>query len=184
MTENSTPVPAKAKKAKVTKKASDHPKYTDMIMTAIKALNNRAGVSRQAIQAYIKREYSVGDNADYQVKTTLKKLVANDALKQVKGLGASGSFRLAKADEPKRVTKKAVAKSQKKSASPRKAVAARKAVKAVSKSKKPKVEKKKPKSPKKKAAAPKKTKKTKVAAKAKPKAKKTPARKPQKKSKK
>lgn len=183
MTENSTPVPAKAKKTRVAKKTSDHPKYTDMIMAAIKALNNRTGVSRQAVQAYIKREYSVGENADYQVKATLKKLVANDVIKQVKGLGASGSFRLAKADEPKRVAKK-VSRAPKKSASPKKAVVARKAVKAAPKTKKPKVEKKKAKTPKKRAAAPKKSKKTKVVVKSKPKAKKPPARKTQKKSKK
>ncbi|XP_051899396.1 histone H1.0-like [Pristis pectinata] len=184
MTENSTPVPPKAKRAKAAKKPLDHPKYTDMITAAIKALNYRSGVSRQAIQTYIKREYNVGDSADHQVKIGLKKLVENKVIKQIKGMGASGSFRLVKADEPKKVVKKVVSKASKKGSSPRKAPAAKKAVKAAPKAKKAKAEKKKPKTPKKKAATPKKVKKTKPA-KAKAKAKKSPARKaPPKKSKK
>ncbi|XP_078286724.1 histone H1.0-like [Rhinoraja longicauda] len=180
MTENSTQAPAKTKRAKAAKKLSDHPKYTDMITAAITALNHRSGVSRQAIQAFIKREYNVGENADYQVKVALRKLVVNGVIRQIKGTGASGSFRLSKADEPKSVVKKVIKKAPRKSASPRKpVVVARKAVKAAPKSKKGKVEKKKPKTPKKKAVVPKKAKKVKVVVKVvKAKAKKAPGRKP------
>uniref|UniRef100_UPI00398EC46F histone H1.0-like n=1 Tax=Pristiophorus japonicus TaxID=55135 RepID=UPI00398EC46F len=176
MTENATPATApKAKRAKAAKKPLDHPKYTDMITAAIRALNNRNSVSRQAIQKYIKREYRVGDNADMQIKLALKKLVESNHIKQTSGLGASGSFRLVKGDEPKKAAKKA-ARAPKKSVAPRKAPAARKPAKAAAKAKKAKAEKKKPKAPKKKAAAPKKPKKAKPA-KAKPKSKKSTPRK-------
>ncbi|XP_067830775.1 histone H1.0-like [Heptranchias perlo] len=158
MTENSTPVAAKAKRAKAAKKSLDHPKYTDMIIAAIKALNSRGGVSRQAIQKYIKSEYNVGDNADSQVKLALKKLVEASVVKQTKGFGASGSFRLVKGDEPKKAAKKAP-KSPKKSAAPRQARKAAK--KPAPKPKKAKVEKKKAKTPKKKATQLKKAKKAK-----------------------
>ncbi|XP_072889794.1 histone H1.0-A-like [Hemitrygon akajei] len=181
MTENSAPVAPKGKRSKTVKKSLDHPKYTEMITAAIKALNSRGGVSRQAIQAYIKKEYNVGDSADIQVKLGLKRLLMSRVIKHIKGTGASGSFRLAKADEPKKAAKK-VAKTVKKSASPRKAAATKKAVKAAPKAKKTKAGKKKPKTPKKKPATPKKTKKIKPV---KAKVKKAPKRKaPAKKSKK
>ncbi|XP_041033441.1 histone H1.0-like [Carcharodon carcharias] len=157
MTENSAPAAPKAKRAKAAKKAPDRPKYTDMITAAIKALHSRGGVSRQAIQKYITGKYRVGDNANVQVKMALKKLVHNGTIKQTKGFGVSGSFRLAKGDEPKKAVRKAAR-------SPRKAGAApRKAAKATAKPKKAKVEKKKAKTPKKKVATPKKTKKAKPA---------------------
>ncbi|XP_048377332.1 histone H1.0-like [Stegostoma tigrinum] len=178
MTENSTPAPPKAKRAKAAKKTPDHPKYTDMIVSAIQALNSRSGVSRQAIQKYISSKYKVGDNANLQIKLALKKLVYNQVVKQTKGLGASGSFRLAKSEEPKKAVKK-VAKAPKKSPAARKAPVARKAAKPATKVKKAKVEKKKAKTPKKKAATPKKTKKAKPAkAKARTKVKKTSVQKP------
>ncbi|XP_062918758.1 histone H1.0-like [Mobula hypostoma] len=181
MTENSAPVTPKGKRSKAAKKSLDHPKYTEMITAAIKALNSRGGVSRQAIQGYIKREYNVGDSADVQVKLGLKRLLVSKVIKQIKGMGASGSFRLAKADEPKKAAKK-VAKTTKKSTSPRKVAVAKKVVKAPPKTKKTKAGKKKPKTPKKKVAAPKKAKKMKPV---KAKVKKAPKRKaPAKKSKK
>ncbi|GCB83032.1 histone H1.0-like [Scyliorhinus torazame] len=171
MTENSAPVPApKAKRARAAKKPQDHPKYTDMIVAAIKALNSRGGVSRQAIQKYIGGKYRVSDNANVQVKLALKRLLASGAIKQIKGAGASGSFQMAKADEPKKAAKKA-AKAPRKSTPARKAPVARRAAKAAPKPKKAKVGKKKAKSPKrKKPAPPKKSTKSKPA-KAKPKAK-------------
>ncbi|XP_038639388.1 histone H1.0-like [Scyliorhinus canicula] len=173
MTENSTPAPApKAKRARAGKKPLDHPKYNDMIVAAIKALNSRGGVSRQAIQKYIGAKYRVSDNANIQVKLALKKLLASGAIKQIRGSGVSGSFRLAKADEPKKAAKRAV-KTPKKGTLARKAPVARRAAKATPKPKKAKVDKKKSKSPKrKKVAPPKKSTKAKPAkAKPKPKAK-------------
>ncbi|XP_075384008.1 histone H1.0 [Tenrec ecaudatus] len=129
MMENSTLAPAaKPKKAKASKKSTDHPKYSDMIVAAIQAEKNRAGSSRQSIQKYMKSHYKVGENSDSQIKLSIKRLVTTGVLKQTKGVGASGSFRLAKSNEPKRLvafkkTKKEVRKvaTPKKAAKPKKA---------------------------------------------------------------
>uniref|UniRef100_A0ABK0LCC0 Histone H1.0 n=1 Tax=Rattus norvegicus TaxID=10116 RepID=A0ABK0LCC0_RAT len=150
MTENSTSTPAaKPKRAKAAKKSTDHPKYSDMIVAAIQAEKNRAGSSRQSIQKYIKSHYKVGENADSQIKLSIKRLVTTGVLKQTKGVGASGSFRLAKGDEPKRsVAFKKTKKEVKKVATPKKAAKPKKAKKKPAatpkKAKKPKIVKVKP----------------------------------------
>ncbi|XP_036617954.1 histone H1.0 [Trichosurus vulpecula] len=158
MTENSAPA-SKPKKAKASKKSTDHPKYSDMIVAAIQAEKNRAGSSRQSIQKYIKNHYKVGENADSQIKLSIKRLVTNGVLKQTKGVGASGSFRLAKGDEPKKPAVRKAKKEAKKAATPRRAAKPKKAATAKAPAKKPKPAAKKVK--KKAAAAPKKAKKPK-----------------------
>ncbi|XP_004451659.2 histone H1.0 [Dasypus novemcinctus] len=162
MTENSTSTPAaKPKRAKASKKSTDHPKYSDMIVAAIQAEKNRAGSSRQSIQKYIKSHYKVGENADSQIKLSIKRLVTTGVLKQTKGVGASGSFRLAKSDEPKRsVAFKKTKKEVKKVATPKKTAKPKKSA-SKAPSKKPKATPAK-KAKKKPAAAPKKTKKPKT----------------------
>ncbi|KAM8982069.1 histone H1.0 [Sarcophilus harrisii] len=142
MTENSAPA-SKPKKAKASKKSTDHPKYSDMIVAAIQAEKNRAGSSRQSIQKYIKNHYKVGENADSQIKLSIKRLVTNGVLKQTKGVGASGSFRLAKGDEPKKPAVKKAKKEVKKAATPRKASKPKKAATAKTPAKKPKAAAKK-----------------------------------------
>ncbi|XP_068938213.1 histone H1.0 [Petaurus breviceps papuanus] len=160
MTENSAPT-SKPKKAKASKKSTEHPKYSDMIVAAIQAEKNRAGSSRQSIQKYIKNHYKVGENADSQIKLSIKRLVTNGVLKQTKGVGASGSFRLAKGDEPKKPTVKKAKKDVKKAAAtPRRASKPKKAATAKAPAKKPKAAAKKVK--KKAAATPKKAKKPKT----------------------
>ncbi len=72
-----------------------NPSTEDMIVAAIKALNQRYGSSRQAISGYIKNNYEVGENIDTHIKVALKRGVASGLLKQPKGTGASGSFALA-----------------------------------------------------------------------------------------
>uniref|UniRef100_A0AAA9SV20 Histone H1.0 n=1 Tax=Bos taurus TaxID=9913 RepID=A0AAA9SV20_BOVIN len=142
-------------------KSTDHPKYSDMIVAAIQAEKNRAGSSRQSIQKYIKSHYKVGENADSQIKLSIKRLVTTGVLKQTKGVGASGSFRLAKSDEPKRsVAFKKTKKEVKKVATPKKAAKPKKAA-SKAPSKKPKATPVK-KAKKKPAATPKKTKKPKT----------------------
>lgn len=98
---------ATKKKAATAKKPAEHPKYSEMIAAAIAALKERKGSSRQAIAKYIKANYKVGDSADSHIKLALKRGVVAGLLKQVKGTGASGSFRLA--EKPK-VPKKKPAK--------------------------------------------------------------------------
>ena len=107
----------KPKKA-AAKKPADHPKYSEMTAAAIVSLKERTGSSRQAILKYIQSNYKVKDNASTHVKACLKRGVVAGTLRQVKGTGASGSFKLA--DKPKapkaKKAKKAVAKKAKKPA--------------------------------------------------------------------
>lgn len=167
----------KAPKKKTTKKPSEHPKYEEMIITAIKELKERTGSSRQKITKYISEHYKVGDNFSIQVKLNLKRLVASAKLIQAKGVGASGSFKVNKAAEvkpkPKPKKKPAV---KKPAAKPKKKPAAKKpAAKKSPAKKKPAAKKKAAKKP----AA----KKTPVKKAAKKPAKKTPAKKSTKKAK-
>ena len=175
---NMSDAPAKpaAKKAAAKKKPAEHPKYTEMIAAAITALKNRKGSSKMAITKYITANYKVGDNADSHVKLALKRGVASELFLQVKGVGASGSFKNGKPAKPAKkpaAAKKAVKKTPKK--------APKAVVKKVSAKKATKKPAKKPAAAAKKGKSPKKAKKP--AAK-KPAAKKTPkkaAKKPAKK---
>lgn len=123
MTETATaPAPAKSpvKKAKAAKpkgekKAASHPSYNDMVIAAIKALAERSGSSRQAISKYILANYKVGTDVNQvntQIKLALKRAVVAQKLKNSKGKGASGSFKItesaakaAKAAEKQKVKK-------------------------------------------------------------------------------
>lgn len=167
----SAPAPAKkAVKAKKPTKPAEHPKYSEMISAAVGALKERGGSSRQAILKYIMANYKVGTEVtkiNARVKTALKAGVKAGSLKQAKGTGASGSFRLGEkkaaakpktAKKPKAAAKKpAAAKTAKKTAvkkSPKKTAAKpKKTAKSPKKVAKPK---KAAKSPAKKAAKPKK----------------------------
>jgi len=181
--------PKKGKKrvsASKAKKAASHPTYRDMIVKAIQALKEHKGSSRQAILKYIMANYSVGHDlvqVNAHLKLALKRMAKDGALKQSKGQGASGSFRIGE-KKPARVAKKAkvakkprAKKAAKKSTKAKAAAAggegaaaageAPKKKKRVSKSKKPK-----------KAGSPKKAKKPKVARKPKsPKKAKSPKKK-------
>lgn len=179
------PTPVKTPKKKVTakpKKAAAHPPYLEMIQKGIAALKERGGSSRQALLKYVMANYKVGENTtsiNARVKTALKNGVKNNALKQAKGTGAAGSFKLGevkKADKPKKAktaTKpkktvkspkkvkkpvavkkpKAAAKKSAKSPKKTKAVAKPKKVKTPKKAKATAGKPKKVKTPKKKAAA-------------------------------
>ncbi|XP_064610334.1 histone H1-delta-like [Liolophura sinensis] len=88
--------PAKKKVASKPKKPADHPKYSEMIKAAIANLKERGGSSRQKILKYIMANYKVADEktVNTHLKMALKAGVKSNALKQSKGTGASGSFRL------------------------------------------------------------------------------------------
>ncbi|RXG52140.1 Histone H1.0 [Armadillidium vulgare] len=145
----------KTTKAKKVVKKSTHPKYSVMISQAIGALKERTGSSRQAIVKYIVANFKVDEKqANTQVKLSLKRLVQSGTLKQVKGAGASGSFKLAKGDDeakpkksaPKKAKKPAAKKVTKKPAekkTPKKKTAKKPAAKK-SPAKKPKIAKKSP----------------------------------------
>ncbi|KAA0189437.1 hypothetical protein HAZT_HAZT009966 [Hyalella azteca] len=92
----------KVSKAKKPAKKAEHPPYSYMINAAIKGLKERGGSSRQAILKYIVAQFKVGDEkkAASRLKLALKRQVIAGVLKQVKGSGASGSFRIAKDEKP------------------------------------------------------------------------------------
>ena len=168
--------PAKAKKP------ATHPKYSEMIGAAIKALKTRGGCSRAAILKYICANYTVGNNqtlVNSRVKIALKAGVKAGTIKQAKGVGASGSFKLGEVKKPK-APKKA---KKPKAAKPKKAKKAKtpksdKPKKAKTPKKKAAAKPKKAKTPKKAAAKPKKAAKSPKKAKAaKPKKAKTPKKK-------
>ena len=98
-------------KRKMPKTPADHPKYEEMIKTAIRTLKERNGSSRQAIEKYIKANFKVGDTAAQHIKTALKKGAANGTFIHTKGVGASGSFKLPK--EQKKPSKKPAAPTSK-----------------------------------------------------------------------
>lgn len=165
------------KKAAKAKKPADHPVYAEMIATAITTLKERNGSSGVAIKKYIKANFAVKDNADVFIRAGLKKGVEKGTLTQVKGTGASGSFKVTKVEKPKKVkktpkkpaakkpaAKKVAKKPAAKKATPKKKVAAKKpAAKKATPKKKPAAKKATPK----KKAAPKKKTPAKKAAKAK-----------------
>ena len=68
-----------------------------MVKQAIGSLKERGGSSRQAILKYILKNFNVGVDekaVNSRVKVALKSGVLSSQLKQSKGAGASGSFKL------------------------------------------------------------------------------------------
>uniref|UniRef100_A0A0N5ARJ8 H15 domain-containing protein n=1 Tax=Syphacia muris TaxID=451379 RepID=A0A0N5ARJ8_9BILA len=167
---------AKAKKAV---KPAAHPSYGEMIKDAIIHLKEKKGSSRAAILKFISQNYKVSENlavVNAHLRQALKRGVTSNALKQVRGNGASGSFRLAQIKPVEKKVKKVPKPKAKKPTS--KKVAAKKPVAKSKTAAKKKVQKKPAKTPaaKPKAASkktPAKAKKPAAAAKTKPAAKKT-----------
>ena len=96
--------------AKPKKAAPAHPPFTSMITDAVAALKDRKGTSRHAIKKYVKANFKVkAESADTYINAALKKMVASEALVQLK---TGGSYKLAKkpAAPKKPKAKKVVAK--------------------------------------------------------------------------
>ena len=131
------------KKKAAPKKPADHPKYSEMIAAAIVSLKERSGSSRQAILKYVAANYKVGEGANTHVKMALKRGVASGDLKQVKGTGASGSFKVAEKAKPakKKPAKKPAAKKPAAKKAPKKPKKSAPAKKATPKKKKAVVKK-------------------------------------------
>ena len=124
---NTTKSPSKKKPA-APKKPAEHPPYLEMIKAAIAALKERNGSSRQAIEKYIKANYKVGEVGSH-LKMALKRGATSGKLIHTKGVGASGSFKVAKEEKKeKKPAKKPAAKPKKPAAKPKKP-AAKKATK-------------------------------------------------------
>merc|ERR1711970_721863 len=118
---------APAKKASKPKAPAAHPKYSVMIAAAITSLKDRTGSSRQAILKYICANYKVdAAKAAVQVRLALKRGVAKGALKMARASGkGAGSYKVVKAEKPKKVkkAKKPKAKKPKKAKKPAKKAA-------------------------------------------------------------
>ncbi|GMR59288.1 hypothetical protein PMAYCL1PPCAC_29483, partial [Pristionchus mayeri] len=171
------PVPSTPKMKKTTKKVVTlHPPYASMVKQAIAGLADKKGSSRAAILKYVCGHFKVGDNViqiNSRIRAALKKGTFGGVLTQVKGSGASGSFRLG---EKKTAEKKKTTKSVKKPVAKKTSTASpkKKTLKKTTKTTKTKSPKK-AKSPKKTAAAkPKKAKSPKKTAAKKAKAPKAP----------
>uniref|UniRef100_A0A4W6DWY7 H15 domain-containing protein n=1 Tax=Lates calcarifer TaxID=8187 RepID=A0A4W6DWY7_LATCA len=93
--------PAKPAKKKAAKPKRTGPSLGELIVKAVGASKERSGVSAAALRKSLAAGgYDVEKNKA-RVRTTLKNLVTKGALIQVKGVGASGSFKLAKKVETK-----------------------------------------------------------------------------------
>lgn len=109
------------------KPAASHPKYIDMIVNAIKALADKHGSSRQAINKYIVKEYKLTENNHHSamLKQALKRgSGANGPLVHNKGKGAAGSFKIKPAAV--KPAKPAAKKAPAKKSAPKKAPAKKK----------------------------------------------------------
>ena len=144
--------------AKAKKPEASHPTSSVMVKAALENLKERKGSSLAAIKKYIGTNYKADPvKMSVFIKKALKSGVEKKTILQVKGVGASGSFKLAKpeakpktaAKPKKKVAKKATpSKPKKKVAAKSKPAAAKKATpkKKVEKSKsaKPSAKPKKP----------------------------------------
>ncbi|CAH2276914.1 histone H1B-like [Pelobates cultripes] len=176
--------PKKTSSAKKVAKPSG-PSVSELIVKAVSASKERSGVSLAALKKSLTAAgYDVEKN-NSRLKLALKGLVTKETLVQVKGSGASGSFKLNKkqaeskdkAAKPKKESAK-VKKPAPKKATKSPAKAKKVAAKSPKKAKKPAVSAKKAtKSPRKvKVAKPKKAVKSPAKKAAKPKAAKSPAK--------
>ena len=143
---------------KKTKAPATHPKYIDMITTAIAGLKERTGCSRQAILKYIVANNKVEEGkAVVQVRLALKAGLAKGVLKHAKENGkGAGKFKIVKVEKKAEVKKPVAKKPVAKKPVAKKAVAAKPEKAKAKKSPAKKVAPKKKASPKKKP-APKKT---------------------------
>jgi histone H1/5 len=111
MADTAAATPAKSPKKKTAakpKKPMAHPTYSEMVGKAISALKERGGSSRQAILKYIMANFNVGKDAksvNAHLKLSLRAGVKNKSLKQSKGTGASGSFRIGDVEAAKKPAK-------------------------------------------------------------------------------
>ena len=115
--------PVKTKpKAKKAPKPAAHPPYLDMIKAAVAALKERNGSSRQAIEKYIKANYKISEVGSH-LKLALKRAAASGKLVHTKGVGASGSFKLAKEEKKEKKPVKKPAAKKKPATKPKKPAA-------------------------------------------------------------
>lgn len=109
-----------AGKGPAKKHTVEHPKYSEMVNQALGSLKERGGSSRQAVLKYIMKNFKVGNDesvVNTHLKIALRSGVKNATLKQSKGSGATGSFRLGE-EAKKKAAVKPAAKTTKKAKTP------------------------------------------------------------------
>merc|ERR1711977_656099 len=130
---------ADAAPAKKVAKPAAHPPFKAMILTAIKALKERGGSSRQAILKYVVANNKVdAAKAAGPLKLALRKALAAGTIVKAKAAGkGAGKFKAGKVEKPKKVKKvkkpKAKKPAAKKAKKPAKKAAKKPAKKAAKK---------------------------------------------------
>ncbi|CAB1353794.1 unnamed protein product [Coregonus sp. 'balchen'] len=105
----SRPSPAKKKKKKKNKNKPG--RYSVLVLDAVKMLNERSGSSLVKIYNEAKKaSWFDEQNGRTYLRYSIRALVLNNTLIQVKGMGANGSFRLNKDKFAKEVPKKTPSK--------------------------------------------------------------------------
>ena len=128
----STRAKKSAKTVVKSKRNKKHPTFLQMITEAITRLNERSGSSRQAILKFIVANFKIEEKFGSQhVKLALKNAVKVGTLKQVKGIGASGSFKLGEALKTKTAYKQLLSKKPVKKAAAKVSTPALKVVKVI-----------------------------------------------------
>lgn len=106
MANEAVTVPPTAKKDKAST-APKHPPTSEMVNAAIEGLNERSGSSLYAIKKYMSANYMIDvEKLSRFIKIYLKSAVASGQLKQTKGNGATGSFKLNASEQKKSAAKK------------------------------------------------------------------------------
>lgn len=100
----------KSSVSKISNKPS-HPKFIEMIVEGLKTLNERNGSSRQALFKFIMCNYQLDEKvAQVHLKMAIKNGVKNGSLKQLKGIGSNGSFKIGEAIKSQEAAKKKLLK--------------------------------------------------------------------------
>merc|ERR1712080_582104 len=105
---DAAPAPVKkVVKAKKVAKPAAHPPFKAMILTAIKALKERGGSSRQAILKYVVANNKVdAAKAAGPLKLALRKALAAGTIVKAKDAGkGAGKFKAGKVEKPKKAKK-------------------------------------------------------------------------------
>uniref|UniRef100_UPI00398EE73B histone H1-like n=1 Tax=Pristiophorus japonicus TaxID=55135 RepID=UPI00398EE73B len=118
-----TKAPSKKKKA-APRSGPAGPKLGDQILKVVADGKDRKGMSLAAIKKALAAKGVDVQKRGFQIRFSIKKNVMNGSLKQIKGTGASGSFKIAKTDPQEKVGKKVKKPAAKKS--PAKKAAAKK----------------------------------------------------------
>ena len=120
----SAKVATPVKKTTTPKAKPTHPTFIVMISEAINKLNEpRTGSSKQAITKFISANYNIDftdKKQNFQLKKAINSGVETGKIKQTKGTGATGSFKIGDvAKEAEKVAEKLKAKKKKEATKPK-----------------------------------------------------------------